>query len=236
MSILRLLFIHRSLLPASRHIWATRVMSTTQLGIGISVALSVVPYLKPFISAYELPTPSSSAYGQRWRHGGGGSGNGNGSGSGWAVKLSALTSRTSKTGTTASQSQILTRSSEGGEEESTGPPLIPLSNSNKPRELSSPRSKTPKLGTPQTVLKPPFMIGRLRPEKTKYSARATATGKKNSDREEGSEDSAGLFIKKGVDFSVRSEVEGDGDGDERTVGEGSLGEKRRGDDGEKGKG
>lgn len=199
------------------------MISTTQLGIGISVALSVVPYLKPFISAYELPTPSSSAYAHRFRQGGDGSG----SGSGWAFKLSALTSRTSKTGTTASQSQILARSSEeNGEEDNSTPHLIPIRH---PTDASTklPRSRS-RDGKPRgqpTVLKPPFMIGRLRPEKTKYSAgaTATATGKKRNKEEEGSEDSAGLIIKKGVDFSVRSEVEGDGD--ERTVGEGSVRER-----------
>ncbi|KAF2178014.1 hypothetical protein K469DRAFT_347739 [Zopfia rhizophila CBS 207.26] len=57
-SITRLAFLHHSLTPTTSHYYTSRIVCTTQLSIGYTITASIIPYLKPFMQAYEQP-PSS---------------------------------------------------------------------------------------------------------------------------------------------------------------------------------
>jgi hypothetical protein len=173
LSIIRLVFIHNSRVAETFHIWSARIISVTQIAIGVSIASSIVPYLKPFMMAYEQPT--SSSYPNR-------SGRSDGSS---RFKLSALTSKAS---TTATQTQTQTQDVEDD------------------GELRDAAGRVRR--------KPVLKVGRLRPEQTRYSAKASAAPApersdadqdKKSDHD--SEDSTIMIIKKGVEWSVRYDQE-----------------------------
>lgn len=85
-SVIRLVYLHKVLLVSNAHVWNSRVVSMTQLAIGYSVAASIVPYLKPFMMAYERPETSRD-YSYPL------------SGSNKSYQLSALQSKNSKSGT-----------------------------------------------------------------------------------------------------------------------------------------
>ena len=51
----RLAFLSQPLETSTSHIWDTRVVCTTQLAIGYTITAAVIPYLKPFMMAYEPP-------------------------------------------------------------------------------------------------------------------------------------------------------------------------------------
>lgn len=52
-TILRLVFLTKSLTPASSSYWAARVQSITQLSIAYTVTACVVPFLRPLMQAYD---------------------------------------------------------------------------------------------------------------------------------------------------------------------------------------
>ncbi|PVI01607.1 hypothetical protein DM02DRAFT_341538 [Periconia macrospinosa] len=60
-TIARLVFLSHPFEPSSSHIWNSRVVSTTQLSVGYTILATVVPYLKPFMMAYERPKTSYSS-------------------------------------------------------------------------------------------------------------------------------------------------------------------------------
>ncbi|KAF2470505.1 uncharacterized protein BDR25DRAFT_262441 [Lindgomyces ingoldianus] len=88
-SLTRLVFLNRPFEPATSHLWDSRVVSATQLAIGYSIIASIIPYLKPFMMAYERPETSRASHYPSGRSGGSSN-----------FKLSALTSKSSGTATT----------------------------------------------------------------------------------------------------------------------------------------
>ncbi|KAF2204122.1 hypothetical protein GQ43DRAFT_205709 [Delitschia confertaspora ATCC 74209] len=183
LSILRLIFIHASYLPQTSHHWSTRVISTTQIALGVSITASIVPYLKPFMMAYDQP--STSSYPTRSH----GSSN---------FKLSALTDKSTTTAT------------DGLTENREEDPRYEVQGNHTTITEQQQQHKRK-----QNLVKNSF---RLRPERTKYSAKATASPDLNNGgaehrhgegkSEHGSEDSSLMIIKKGVEWSVQFEREG----------------------------
>lgn len=169
LSIIRLVFIRNSEVADTFHIWSARLISMTQIAIGVSIASSIVPYLKPFMTAYEQP--ASSSYPAR-------SGRSNGSS---RFKLSALTSKAS---TTAEHTHTQDVEEDGQLRDAAG----------------------------RVHRKPVLKVGRLRPEQTRYSAKASADPapeKTSSEHDNKSEhNSEEMIIKKGIEWSVRFDQDG----------------------------
>ncbi|CAI6335550.1 unnamed protein product [Periconia digitata] len=81
---IRLAFLQYPFEPSTSHIWHSRVVTVTQLSIGYTITASVIPYLKPFMMAYDPPTKTQASSYQL-------------SSSGTRVKLSNLASQHSAT-------------------------------------------------------------------------------------------------------------------------------------------
>ncbi|KAH7381575.1 hypothetical protein BKA66DRAFT_570710 [Pyrenochaeta sp. MPI-SDFR-AT-0127] len=57
-TIVRLIFLHETLIPATSAYWTARVQSITQIAVGYTVTACVIPYLRPLMQAYENPDGS----------------------------------------------------------------------------------------------------------------------------------------------------------------------------------
>lgn len=161
--------------------------STTQLSLGYTILATVVPYLKPFMMAYE--PQASSSYPS------------SGASGGTRFKLSKLATRSLDTASAAAlapsrdielENENGNANGDGEGEEVVGTHLV-----KRPPRVEWRRRSARKLG-------------KLRPEGAGYqvSAQATEGGEREGSEREGSDDSERMIITKGVEWSVEYEREG----------------------------